>query len=199
MGAACSPAVTASNANARDVEGPKLNDVTPTVEGQRAVLEALLGWATDERSFGLVTAAVGAVWLLAALVLWLGWARPWTVGAAVPLVLLGLIDVIVGGEAFVSASRHLEDFPIWVREAPHLVEEQAVPRLQARARGARWSALVQTAGAVLGLGLLTRRGRWRGVGLGLTAACLVDVGLERLAEARASAALVVLSAHVLGG
>lgn len=173
--------------------------MTPTVEAQQAVLEALQGWATGERSFGLVTAAVGAVWLLAALVLWLGWARPWAVGAAVPLALLGLIDVIVGGEAFVSASRHLEVFPTWVREAPHLVEEQAVPRLEARARGARFSALVQTAGAVVGLLLLTRGGRWRGVGLGLTAACVVDVGIERLGEARANAALAVLSAHALPG
>jgi hypothetical protein len=169
----------------------------PSAEAQRAVLEALLTWASDERRFSLLTASVGAVALLAATVVWLGWARPWALGAAVPLALLGVVDLAAGSFQFLSTSRDLDVFPAWVREAPHLVDDETRPRLEARVAAAQVLTGVSGGLALVGLVLCARPGRWRGGGVALLLVCSADVALERLALARAERALSVLSANAL--
>jgi hypothetical protein len=170
----------------------------PSTDAQRAVLDALLAWAHAERSSSLLTATLGAVSLLAAAALWLGWARPWARGAALPLALLGLIDLAAGSLQFLSTSRDLDSFPAWVREAPHLVEDETRPRLEARVETARVLTVVLGALALVGAALGTRPGRWRGVGLALVLVCAADLALEQLAEARARRTLEALAATPLG-
>ncbi|MCU0699729.1 MAG: hypothetical protein MUC96_24740 [Myxococcaceae bacterium] len=169
----------------------------PTADAQLAVLEALVAWASAERTAGLLTTAVGAAALLSALALWLGWARPWALGAAVPLGLFGLVDVAVGAHTWLSASRDLESFPAWVREAPHLVSDDVGPRLERRIETGDTLTGVLLLCAVAGVVVSTRAGRLRGVGVALVVVCSVDVALERSSVARARGALSLLGATPL--
>lgn len=169
----------------------------PAADAQLAVLEALVAWASAERTAGLLSAALGATALLSALALWLGWARPWALGAALPLALFGLVDVAVGAHTWLSASRDLESFPAWVREAPHLVSDDVGPRLERRIETADTLTGVLLLFAVAGVGLATRAGRLRGLGVALLLVCLFDVALERSAVARARSALSLLGATPL--
>ncbi|MDX2013187.1 MAG: hypothetical protein SFW67_23530 [Myxococcaceae bacterium] len=171
--------------------------MVPAADAQLAVLEALLTWAAEERAAGLLTAALGCTAMLAAVALWLGWARPWAVGAAVPLALFGLVDAAVGGHTWLSASRDLEAFPAWVREAPHLVGDDVGPRLERRIETANTLTVVLLLAAGAGVALTTRGGRWRGAGVALLVVCAVDGALERRSATRARDTLTVLGATKL--
>lgn len=148
------------------------------------LLESLLRVADEERAWAVASAGLGALAVLLALGCWLVWPRPLAQGAAVPLAILGAIFLVAGGADFVSSARERQALPERLREAPHLVAAEALPRARAAvdARGAL--RVADGLLVLLGLALLTRKGKLRGAGLGALVMGAVALGLDSQAVTR---------------
>lgn len=157
-----------------------------SADAHLALFDAARAFFEAERVWAVSRAAFGGVLGLTALACWLGVARPFAVGLAVPFALCGLLEGVLGAREVFEAPREADVMTAWVREAPDLVAGLERPRVQARAesyRAARWA---DGALFLLGLVLLSRPGMRRGAGTGLVLVALITLAFDAQALSRAS-------------
>ncbi|MDP3501033.1 MAG: hypothetical protein Q8S33_11890 [Myxococcales bacterium] len=169
--------------NRRPVEPCHTACVSPA-QAQLSLLESLTHAAAQERVWAIVTTAVGVAAVLLAVALWLVWARPVTSGAAVPLAMLGAIHAITGAVDFVTLTKERQALPELLQEAPHVLTTEVLPRAVEALATRRLLRFADGFLLVVGLGLLTRRERLFGVGLGLSVMSGVALELDTLALER---------------
>jgi hypothetical protein len=156
-------------------------------QAQLTLLESLAHAAAQDRVWAVATTAFGLLAILLAMACWLVWARPLALGAAMPLVLLGGVFAIAGAVDFVTLSKEEQALPERLQEAPHLLTSQTLPSALEAIETRRLLRFADGLLLVLSLGLLTRRERLFGIGLGLfvmssSALALDSVAIERHAE-----------------
>jgi hypothetical protein len=158
-----------------------------SADAHLALLEAVRAFFEAERVWAVSRLSCGGVLCLAALACWLGIARPFAVGLAVPFALSGLLEGVLGAREVFEAPREADVMTAWVREAPDLVATSALPRFQARVEAYRASRWADGALFALGLVLLSRPGVRRGAGTGLLLVALITWAFDAQALSRAAA------------
>lgn len=161
-------------------------------QAQLSLLESLTHAAAQERVWAIVTTAVGVAAVLLAVALWLVWARPITIGAAVPLAILGVIHAITGSVDFVTLSKERQALPELLQEAPHVLTNEVLPQALEALATRRLLRFADGFLLVVGLALLTRRERLLGVGLGLSVMSGIALELDTLALERHGARVQLL-------
>lgn len=161
-------------------------------QAQLSLLESLTHAAAQERVWAIVTTAVGVAAVLLAVALWLVWAKPVTIGAAVPLAILGAIHAITGAADFVTLSKERQALPEQLQEAPHVLTTEVLPRALEALATRRLLRFADGVLLVVGLALLTRRERLLGVGLGLSVMSGIALELDTLALERHGARVQLL-------
>lgn len=178
--------------NRRPVEPCHTGCVSPA-QAQLSLLESLTHAAAQERTWAVVTTAIGVTAVLLAVACWLVWARPVTIGAAVPLLILGAIHAITGAVDFVTLSKEQRALPELLQEAPHVLTTEVLPRALEALATRRLLRFADGFLLVVGLGLLTRRERLFGVGLGLLVMSGVALELDTFALERHAARVELLA------
>jgi hypothetical protein len=161
-------------------------------EAQLALLESLTLAAGQERVWAVVSAAFGVAAVLSSIACWLVYARPITLGAALPLAMLGTIHAITGAVDFANLSNEQLALPEQLQEAPHLLTTEVLPRAVEGLSTRRVLQFADAALLLVGLALMTRRERLLGVGLGLLVMSAAALALDSLAIHRHTARVELL-------
>ncbi len=111
-----------------------------------------------------------------------------TTGLAIPLVLIGLLQLTVGGSVYLRTDRQLADLQQRYRTAPTAFVAAETPRMIAVNRNFDVYKLIEIAFILVGTGLLyalQHRDFWAGLGLGMIVQGTAMLGADFFAERRA--------------
>lgn len=129
---------------------------------------------------GVAALAAGA-WLL-------GQRAALTTGLAIPLLLIGLIQVTVGGTVYRRTDRQLAELQAQYAASPAAFAQAEAPRMAQVNRAFDLYKLVEIGFIVVGTGLIffcQSRDFWLGLGLGMLGQGAVMLGADVFAERRA--------------
>jgi len=131
-----------------------------------------------------VAAVGGAVWLL------LTQRSALTTGLAIPLIVVGLIQLVVGGTVYLRSDAQQAELVALHAQSPNQFVALEAPRMQQVNRNFDMYKLVEIAFIVVGTGLIFFRQHhdfWLGLGLGMLLQGTVMLTADIFAERRADA------------
>lgn len=140
-----------------------------------------------EKAESLLFLLIGLAAIVFAVFAWMKWNEPFIKGMAIPLVLIGLIQMTVGGTVFSRTDKQMAALNELVVQDPQAYRTAELPRMEKVMKSftaIKWTEIVFI---LIGIGLLLLtkgNGFWKGVGLGLLLQGAVSLTLDVFAEKR---------------
>ena len=140
-----------------------------------------------EKAESLLFLAIGIAALAFAVFAWLKWNEPFVKGMAVPLIVIGLIQMTVGGTVFARTDKQVSALNAQVAQDAKAYRAAELPRMEKVMKSftaIKWTEIVFV---LTGIGLLmltSTDGFWKGLGLGLMLQGSVSLTLDVFAEKR---------------
>lgn len=140
-----------------------------------------------EKAESLLFLVIGLAAVSFAVFAWLKWNEPFVKGMAVPLVVIGLIQMIVGGTVYSRTDEQAAELSAQAAQDVHAYQTAELPRMEKVMKSftaIKWTEIVFI---VIGIGLLMfvkADGFWKGLGLGLMLQGAVSLTLDVFAEKR---------------
>ncbi len=116
-------------------------------------------------------------------------------GLAVPLVLVGLIQLVVGTTVYLRSPHDIARVQAALKNDRAHIQAVEIPRMKAVVRNFDYYRWTETGLLLLGMALFAfcaPQGAWRGVGAGLTLQAGLTLALDYFAEQRAAVYLMSL-------
>lgn len=140
-----------------------------------------------EKAESLLFLLIGLAAIVFAVFAWMKWNEPFIKGMAIPLALIGLIQMTVGGTVFSRTDKQMAALNELVVRDPGAYRAAELPRMEKVMKSfaaIKWTEIVFI---LVGIGLLMlvrTDGFWKGLGLGLMLQGAVSLTLDVFAEKR---------------
>ena len=140
-----------------------------------------------EKAESLLFLAIGIAAIAFAVFAWLKWNEPFVKGMAVPLIVIGLIQMTVGGTVFARTDKQVSALNTQMAQDTRAYRDAELPRMEKVMKSftaIKWTEIVFV---LTGIGLLmltSTDGFWKGLGLGLMLQGSVLLTLDVFAEKR---------------
>ncbi|MBK6777776.1 MAG: hypothetical protein IPG74_18725 [Flavobacteriales bacterium] len=140
-----------------------------------------------EKAESLLFLAIGIAAIAFAVFAWLKWNEPFVKGMAVPLIVIGLIQMTVGGTVFARTDKQVSALNAQAAHDAQAYRSAELPRMEKVMKSftaIKWTEIVFV---LTGIGLLmltSTDGFWKGLGLGLMLQGSVSLTLDVFAEKR---------------
>lgn len=140
-----------------------------------------------EKAESLLFLLIGVAAVVFAVFTWMKWNEPFIKGMAIPLVLIGLIQITVGGTVFSRTDKQMAALNEQVVRDPEAYRTGELPRMEKVIELFSLVKWMEIVFILIGIGLLLfakGNGFWKGLGLGLMLQGAVSLTLDVFAEKR---------------
>ena len=143
-----------------------------------------------EKQESLLFLIIGAIAIVTALVFWFGIKSPLLKGVAIPLLLVGLIQTVVGYTVYSRSDAQRKDIVYKMDLNPEAIQHQELPRMEKVMRSFVIYRWVEIALLIAGLVLIilyknnNTKAMLLGVGIGLAIQSVLMLGADYFAEKR---------------
>jgi hypothetical protein len=147
--------------------------------------ETIVRYFTAEKLESLLFFGIGIVALGLSLYFWLGLKTPFYKGMAIPLALIALIQISVGGGVYFRSPKDIERVTNQLQQQPMAIKTEELPRMETVMKKFEIYRYTEIGLALAGLILFfVGTGFWKGLGLGLAIQALLMLGADYFAEQR---------------
>jgi hypothetical protein len=143
-----------------------------------------------EKTESIVFICIGAIAIGAALTSGLYFKSKWTMGLAIPLITVGIIQIAVGLSVYRQADKQRTNAVYAYDLDPAFIRDSEVPRMKKVVTNFKYYRYAEWAFVLIGIGLVafvstqSSHSMWNGIGWGLAAQGLVLLVLDYFAEKR---------------
>lgn len=140
-----------------------------------------------EKAESLLFLLIGVAAVVFAVFTWMKWNEPFIKGMAIPLVLIGLIQITVGGTVFSRTDKQMAALNEQVVGDPGSYRTAELSRMEKVMKSFTAIKWMEIVFILIGIGLLLfakGNGFWKGLGLGLMLQGAVSLTLDVFAEKR---------------
>lgn len=152
----------------------------------------ILSYFQGEKSESLLFVGVGTVSIAASLVCFFYIKTKYTTGASIPLLLIGLIQIVVGSTVYLRTDAQVKSLLATFEQSPEAFAAQELPRMKQVNKSFDVYKITEIMLLVCGLALAgyfyTKANRfWLGLGMALTLQSSIMLIADLFAESRADA------------
>lgn len=133
-------------------------------------MEFIRGYFTAEKNESLIFIAFGVVTIGFSLYAWLKWGDTFYKGFAVPVILIGIIQLVVGSSVYFRTDKQITELETLYQQDTTAFVKVEAPRMQAVMKNFSIYKKIEVAFVVIGLLLIflaPSREFWLGVGVGM--------------------------------
>ncbi|MFZ1686135.1 MAG: hypothetical protein WAU70_01860 [Flavobacteriales bacterium] len=140
-----------------------------------------------EKAESILFLLIGLAAIVFALFAWVKWNEPFVKGMTIPLVLIGLIQMTVGGTVLSRTDKQVAALNAQVQQDRQGYRAAELPRMEKVMKSfaaIKWTEIVFIALGIALLLLAKGNGFWKGLGLGLILQGAISLTLDVFAEKR---------------
>jgi uncharacterized membrane protein YidH (DUF202 family) len=140
-----------------------------------------------EKNESLFFIIIGTLAVAVGIYFWMTLKKPFITGLAIPLILLGAVEIIVGATVYIRSPKDIQRVETYFQQDISKVQAVEIPRMQAVNKQFRWLRYTEISFMILGLLFafgFRNQPFWQGFGIALFMQSAVLLSLDYFAERR---------------